>query len=242
MTCLLLGHGVWKEVLVKEEAAHQTNTMQTLDEDFKHSKGMHCKPPTTYGDLCIVIDTFAALLWTLFGNECDYYKKIMFIRTILQSDSVQLQGHFTKYVIKSNVWVIIDDGRKFFNHRLHKLLSEKDPISYPISLLNDIHSDIHFIKPVDHIHFPASWKPPPSTASGTPLPCIGSHGTSTVNTLPQPNKTPQARHSTAWGQNPTSSNTTSRSSWNRPPSIPPPSSWGPAKQWTNQHHLGIPHS
>jgi hypothetical protein len=41
MSCLPLGHGVWEEVLAEEEAAHQTNTIQTLDKELKRSKGMH---------------------------------------------------------------------------------------------------------------------------------------------------------------------------------------------------------
>jgi hypothetical protein len=51
-------------------------------------------------------------------------------------------------------------------------------------------------------NFPASWKPPPSTASGTPLPCTGSCGTSISNTLPQQNGPCQAGRSTTWANAP----------------------------------------
>ncbi len=75
MRCISYSQGVLEGLLAEEEAARTTHTMHMMEEELKRSNGTQRNPPTTYGDLCPAINTFAALLWTLFGSKCDYYKE-----------------------------------------------------------------------------------------------------------------------------------------------------------------------
>ena len=59
------------ERIREKEAALMTTTNTLLfGEAIKITQG-HCKPPQgTYFELKLLINTFCALLWTLFGDEC----------------------------------------------------------------------------------------------------------------------------------------------------------------------------
>ena len=239
MTCLPHGVGEWEELLAEEEAARRTTTTRTLDDELKRSKGTRRDPPSTYGDLCLAIDTFAALLWTLFGDKCDYYKKIMAVRSLLYSDIVlSHRSRLTSSVIKTYVWAIIDDGRDYFSKRLLRLHFKKSPIPFPVSLLDDIYSNVRFGKDVERVNFPQAWSTAGSAqgSSTTRTPTGNSGGSATGQT--QPSQTQRQKRSNSWGQRQTSTSS-SASTWNKPPSVPPPTSWGTQNQWTDERHPAI---
>ena len=61
----------------------------TLADAKKLKPGSLCRPPLgTYLELKLLVNTFCALLWTLFGSSCDYYCSLMEVRHTLDSRDV----------------------------------------------------------------------------------------------------------------------------------------------------------
>ncbi len=55
-----------------EEATEQTKSTRRL-KDLLKEKNKITKPPQNYMELKLNMGTFCALLWALFGDQCDYY-------------------------------------------------------------------------------------------------------------------------------------------------------------------------
>jgi hypothetical protein len=45
-------------------------------------------PPNNYFELQLSLNTFCALIWTLFGDECDYYKGLLKVCKMLDLQEV----------------------------------------------------------------------------------------------------------------------------------------------------------
>jgi hypothetical protein len=60
----------------KEAAASTINT-HSLDDLLKWNHGKTVAPAATYMDLKLNIGTCCGLLWTIFGDDCDYYKELL---------------------------------------------------------------------------------------------------------------------------------------------------------------------
>jgi hypothetical protein len=69
-----------------EEAAESTRHTRSLDDLLKKNRGKIVEPAATYTDLKLSIGTYCGLLWTLFGNHCDYYKELLQIYRILDRE------------------------------------------------------------------------------------------------------------------------------------------------------------
>ena len=66
--------------------------------------------------LCFSVNTFFALLWTLFSNECDYSKGMLEIAETLDLQEVHIiRDTFTADICRQITWAILTDGRSFFN-------------------------------------------------------------------------------------------------------------------------------
>jgi hypothetical protein len=102
MCCIPYEPGVWDEICAKEDAAKVTATTWTFSEEVKQAKGLQHAEPSTHGELRLALDRFCALIWMLFGSECNYYEALMELRLILMADTIQrLQMQFTPYTIRS---------------------------------------------------------------------------------------------------------------------------------------------
>jgi hypothetical protein len=66
----------------KEAAASKTNTC-SLDNLLKRNRGKMVAPAANYMDLKLNIGTYCGLLWTIFGDHCDYYKGLLKLYHIL---------------------------------------------------------------------------------------------------------------------------------------------------------------
>ena len=226
VTCLPQEVGEWEELLAEEEAARRTTTTRTLNNKHKHSKGTQRDPPTMNGDLCLAIDTFAALLWTLFSDKCDYYKKIMTVRSILYSDIVlSHRSCVTSSVIKTYLWAIINNGRDYFSKHLLCLHFKKLPVPFPILLLDDIYSNVRFGKEVERVNFPQTRTTITNVqgSSNTRTPTETTGGNRAIQNQHTP--TQRQKQTNTRGQRQTST-TSSNTTWNKPPSVPPHTSWG----------------
>jgi hypothetical protein len=60
----------------KEAAAHTTN-MHRIKDLLKGNHGKMVAPAGTYMELKLNIGSYCGLLWSLFGDHCDYYKELL---------------------------------------------------------------------------------------------------------------------------------------------------------------------
>ena len=73
-------------------------------------------PPDTYHELRHSVNTFCTLLWTLFGEECNYYEGMLEIVKTLDLQEVHvICDSFTADICRGITWAILTDGRSFFN-------------------------------------------------------------------------------------------------------------------------------
>jgi len=66
-----------------EDARHETTHIAQFNEVRRRQKTQPSPPPDTYHKLHYSINTFCALLWTLFSEECDYYEGMLEIAETL---------------------------------------------------------------------------------------------------------------------------------------------------------------
>jgi hypothetical protein len=132
-------------------------------------------PPNTHADLRIALNTFCALIWTLFGNECNYYKGLLNVRNVLLSKTVlSMRLRYMTHTIRLYFWAIIDDGCKYLGTKLLKQHFMTGTPAFPSSLLYDTLHDIRFQQVTVRPNFPQAWivhQPqanPPTFQQGTP--------------------------------------------------------------------------
>jgi hypothetical protein len=98
-----------------EEAAESTKHTRSLDDLLKRNHGKTVELAETYTDLKLNIGTYCGLLWTIFGDHCDYYKKLLKIYCILDCEECfTIQNAYTKEVCAWITWAIVDEGCSFF--------------------------------------------------------------------------------------------------------------------------------
>ncbi len=94
--------------------ASTTNTC-SLDDLLKRNRGKMVAPAANCMDLKLNIGTYCGLLWTIFGDHCDYYKELLKLYRILDCEECFTIRHaYTKEVCARIMWAILDDGWLFF--------------------------------------------------------------------------------------------------------------------------------
>jgi hypothetical protein len=97
-----------------EEATEQMKTTQRLD-DLLKDKGKVITPAPDYMQLKLNIGTLCVLLWSFFGEQCNYYKELVKLHRILdRKECFTIRDAYTKEICAKITWVIINDGRSFF--------------------------------------------------------------------------------------------------------------------------------
>ncbi len=82
----------------KEAAANTTHT-QGLDDMLKRTRGRTVAPASSYMDLKLNIGIYCGLLWSLFGDHCDYYKELLKIYQILDcKECITIRNAYTKEI------------------------------------------------------------------------------------------------------------------------------------------------
>jgi hypothetical protein len=66
-----------------EEAAAHTKSTRSLDDLLKTSRKKTTAPAGSYSELKLNIGTYCGLLWSLFRQNCDYYKELLKIYRVL---------------------------------------------------------------------------------------------------------------------------------------------------------------
>jgi hypothetical protein len=98
-----------------EEAAESTRHIRSLDDLLKRNSGKTVEPAEIYTDLKLNIGMYYGLLWTIFGNHCDYYKEVLKIYCILnREECFTIQNAYTREICAWIMCAIVDEGRSFF--------------------------------------------------------------------------------------------------------------------------------
>ena len=98
-----------------EEVAESTRHTRSLDDLLKRNCGKTVEPAENYTDLKLNIGTYCGLLWTIFGNHCDYYKELLKIHHILdREECFTVRNAYTKEICARITCGIVDEGCSFF--------------------------------------------------------------------------------------------------------------------------------
>jgi hypothetical protein len=116
-------------------------------------------PPDNYFELHLSINTFCALIWTLFGDKCDYYKGLLEVcKTLDQQEVHIIRDSFTADVCRRITWAILSNGHSFFNTVLVELQFWRGKhFKWPTSLIHKITDNVRFSKPIERPHYPTKW-------------------------------------------------------------------------------------
>ncbi len=120
-----------------------TENTRQLNELLRLSKGTTCAPADNLWELKANIATFMSLVWVLFGTECNFYRGLRKVYAALKLKEVNaLKAKFSPENCRCITWVILDDGRAFFDD-VKTMLDFQGPegVVYPQSHLNDILSN-----------------------------------------------------------------------------------------------------
>ena len=130
--------------------------------------------PDDYNELHQCIGTYCALLFSLFGKRCSFYKQCYALWQTMNSDLVyeQRQKFFSVLFCRQIVWAVIAESRVFFSNRMSVddfTGVHPDDIQYPRSQLTSIITNVRDGIPILRGSFPAAWYPPghvPGSESG----------------------------------------------------------------------------
>ncbi len=115
LACLLLTAMSAKFCREYEEAAESTRHTRSLNDLLKRNHGKTVEPAETYTDLKLNIGTYCGLLWTIFGDHCNYYKELLKIYRILNcKECFMIRNAYMREICARTTWAIVNEGRSYF--------------------------------------------------------------------------------------------------------------------------------
>jgi hypothetical protein len=146
-----------------ELAEELSSTNRSLSEAMSLTKSAPRPAPDTYTDLKASVGTFCALIWALFGDGCEYFRKLFQVYLCLDSDrACEDWANFTPLLCRQITWAIIDDGREYFSQTMLPERFQVPPgthIRYPCSSLEELIRPIRTQSPILRANFPTQWLP-----------------------------------------------------------------------------------
>lgn len=150
--------------------------------------------PDNYYDLLRCIGTYCALLYTLFGPRCVFYRQCYALWTEMNSDLVHAQrDDFSALYCRQIVWAVLMESRIYFSQRLSVedfLNVHPDDVKFPRSNLHKVVTQVRDMEPIVRSSFPAAWYPAgtgraptvalannPSVGTGAPVQSISAPAT-----------------------------------------------------------------
>jgi hypothetical protein len=142
-----------------EEARQITAHTAQFNEVRRRQKAPPSPPPDTYFELRLSVNTFCALVWTLFGEDCDYYKGLWDVAETLDLQEVHIiRDLFTADVCRHITWAILSDGRSFFNTVLVEAqFRNGETFRWPTSLIYKITDDARYANTIVRPFYPTEW-------------------------------------------------------------------------------------
>lgn len=143
----------------EEQAADSTEGTRTLAERLElQSVGLR-PPPETLEELKLLVTTCAALLFVLFGNGCDLYKKMMGIYVELKSAaSNRVKKILPILTIRQWYWEICQDWRRYFHQRC--MVSDFEGGVLPLFPSSTLQTLVPYVTRgvgIGNITFPPKW-------------------------------------------------------------------------------------
>ena len=138
-----------------EEATELTKSTRRL-KDLLKEKNKTTTPAQNYMELKLNIGTFCALLWALFGDQCDYYRELLKLHNILdQEECFTIRDAYTKELCARITWMIINNGRSYFGR--NPVASDFGPgmnFNFSVSFLDAITNEVRHGLAVQRANFP----------------------------------------------------------------------------------------
>jgi hypothetical protein len=158
-----------------EEAAESTKHTRSLDDLLKRNRAKAVEPAATYTELKLNIGTYCGLLWTIFGDHCDYYKELLKIYRILdREECFTIRNAYTREICARITWAIVDEGRSFFGR--NPVASDFAPgttFTFSTCLLEGITDAVRNAIPIQRAMFPREWMAPIAVADPYSKPPAG---------------------------------------------------------------------
>ena len=119
--------------------------------------------PDNYHELLCCIGTFCALLHTLFGERCAFYRQCYALWSEMTSDLVYEQREdFSALYCRQIVWAVLMESRIYFSQRLSVddfKNVHPDDVKYPRCNLHKVVAHVRDMEPIVRSSFPAAWYP-----------------------------------------------------------------------------------
>ena len=144
-------------------ADEQSEANRNMEEALQLGDSAPRAPPKDYPELKLAVGTFAALLWTLYGDECTLYSNVVAVWETLDGESVEnLRENFMPSLCRKIVWAIHHDTVEYFSQTMHPdafvLANKDDTIRFPQSFLSHILADVRYGIAPERMTFPKEWK------------------------------------------------------------------------------------
>ena len=152
-----------------EDSSEQTRSTRQLDEILKE-KSKTTLPAQNYMELKLNLSTFCALLWALFGEHCDYYRELLKLLNILDTEECfTIREAYTKEVCARITWAIINDGRSYFGRTCVATdFAQGEDYRFSVSCIDAITNEVRHGLSVIRANFPVQWiTPPPASEMAT---------------------------------------------------------------------------
>ena len=150
-----------EEVKMREKAERETVATRSFSEAIQIESGGMKLPPSTLDQLTKCVSMFTLLCLALYGDNCDFARRLFEIWELLEDDDIAAEEHrFTPMYCKQIVWAIHVDKCAYFSHRLmpEDFAPGKTP-KFKKSLLWDVIHKLRFTNPIDRGgSFPDEWK------------------------------------------------------------------------------------
>ena len=120
------------------------------------------EPTAISTDLKLNIGTYCGLLWTIFGNHCDYYKEVLKIYCILnREECFTICNAYTREVCALITWAIVDEGHSFFGCNPVALdFTPGMTFVFSTCLLEGITDSVRNVILIQRAMFPHEWMVP----------------------------------------------------------------------------------
>jgi hypothetical protein len=177
-----------KAAIRRKELLDATSKRKTVTEaELEMATALPLVFPDTFNELHVCIGTYCALLHTLFGERCVFFKHCYTLWTTMNGEAVYDHRHlFTVIFCRQILWAIIEYGRAYFAQRMSNDDFEgkhPDEIRFPRSNLIELEPAIRTLAPIVRSSFPTLWTGGgtlSTTGAGAPPTTVGGYGGSTV--------------------------------------------------------------
>ncbi len=151
-----------------EEAMDQTKGTRSLKELLKGNRGKVITPPPDYMQLKLNIGSYCAILWSIFGEQCDFYRKLLKIYRILdRKECFTIREAYTKEICARITWAIVDVGHSFFGRNpVASNFTAGARLQFSMLLLESITDAVRNALPIQRATFPKEWLTPTPSPLG----------------------------------------------------------------------------